>query len=83
LEGLLTGLQPLNLGGCVTFNSLGLRERVLSCDTRRLSVCVLANEWLLGVGGRLALSSVPINFINKFDKLPTGKFNSFNGSIAF
>ena len=35
----------------------------LSRDTRRLSVCVLANEWLLSVSGRLTIS-VPIDFIN-------------------
>ena len=79
----MTGLQALNLGGCITFNSLGLRERVLSCDTRRLSVCVLANEWLLSVSGRLAFISVPIDFINKFDKLATREFDSLNGPIAF
>jgi hypothetical protein len=83
LEGLLPGVQPLNLGGRTTFNSLGLRERVVCRNTRRLSGCVLANEWLLIVGGRLAFISIPIDFINKFDKLATGEFDSLNGSIAF
>ena len=79
----MSGLQPLHLRGCITFNSLGLRERVFSCNTRRLSGCVLANEWLLSVGGRLAFISVPVDFVNKFDKLTTGKFDSLDGSIAF
>ena len=39
LEGLLTGLQPLNLGGCVTFNSLGLCERSQLRHAASASAC--------------------------------------------